>query len=100
MNIQEINIEIINMTSTYININCQKNIVNLYGKEKRIDSEKIYELLSIIRTWQPFYNNSNNIDSESYKIEIIDKNNNKEILTGKGNYPSNYSLFKEWIRGL
>ncbi len=100
MNILEINIEIINMTSTLININCQKNIVNIYGKEKRIDSEKIYELLSIIRTWQPSYTNSNTIDNESYKIEIIDNNNHKEILTGKGDYPSNYSLFKEWIRSL
>lgn len=100
MNLKEIIIDIINMERNTISINCINNTVNINGKNKVITEDKIYDLLRIIRNWEPEYYNENSLDKESYKIELIDKNDEKELLTGQGKYPAEYKLLKDWIRGL
>lgn len=99
MKLKEINITISNFTETNIIIDCTNNTININGNIKNITEEKIYDLLRIIRDWEPKYYRPS-IDKEKYKIELINTNNQKETLIGEGDYPYNYSSLKEWIRGL
>ena len=81
----------------YINAKNKRLILN--NIEKSITEEKIYDLLRIIRNWKGNYQNSKIMDGESFKI-IINTNEGTNIIKGKGNYPSNYQEFKEWISDL
>ncbi len=80
----------------YIEIDCSTNTLTINGLEKTITNDKIDYLLRIIRLWPKDLYFKNNIDDESYKIEIS-YNSNVDCLKGKGKYPSNYQEFKNWI---
>ena len=99
MNSVEIQISSIgNYTNIYIDIKNNKTTIN--NQEKSITSEKIDELLRIIRTWDSIYQNQNNlIDSESFLVKII-TNEGIEEIKGSGDYPNNYLSLKEWISDL
>ena len=84
-----------NNTNIYINVKQHKITIN--NIEKHITEEKIDELLRIIRTWDSVYENDNNIiDAESFLININTEDGTYTIK-GKGSYPKDYILFKEWI---
>lgn len=95
MNSIEINIENINNIIN-IKIDTINKKININNSEKDITKEKIEALLRIIRTWENVYQNSNLIDAESFEIKI-NTINETEIIKGKGNYPNDYQLLKEWI---
>jgi len=95
MNSIEINIENINNIIN-IKIDTINKKININNLEKDITEEKIDALLRIIRTWDNVYQNSNLIDAESFEIKI-NTINETEIIKGKGNYPNDYKLLKEWI---
>ena len=99
MNSVEIQISSIgNYTNIYIDIKNNKTTIN--NQEKSITSEKIDELVRIIRTWDSIYQNQNNlIDSESFLVKII-TNEGIEEIKGSGDYPNNYLSLKEWISDL
>ncbi len=84
------------MKNTYIEIDCSTKTLTINGLEKTITNDKIENLLRIIRLWPKDLYSKNNIDDESYKIEIF-YNSKVDCLKGKGKYPSNYQEFKEWI---
>lgn len=77
-----------------------KDLCCIYNnnKIKYITLEKINELLSIIKLWDNEYL-GNIIDGEEFLIEVVN-HHEKTIFHGKGKYPVNYDLFKEWIRSL
>ncbi len=97
MNTDKIKITINNVVgNTYIEIDCSTNTLTINGLEKTITNDKIDYLLRIIRLWPKDLYYKNNIDDESYKIEIY-YNSKVDCLKGKGKYPSNYLEFKNWI---
>ena len=70
------------------------NYIFINGKKRPIDKEKVDLLLRIIRTWEPSYY-GNNIDAEEFTITV-----GEETITGKGKYPENYDVFKDWLGDL
>ena len=66
--------------------------------EKRINEDKINELLNIIINWKNNYG-LKGIDMEEFNIEII-SNDGTNKYSGKGIYPNNYHIFKEWVSEL
>ena len=95
MNSIEISIENIN-NITNIKIDIINKKININNQEKEISEEKIESLLRIIRTWENNYQSNNLIDAESFEIKI-NTINETEIIKGKGSYPNDYQLLKEWI---
>jgi len=95
-NIVSIEINIKGLTQENIIIRDGKCIKN--GIEFNITTEKILELIRLIRTWKEEYGCDNKLDSEEFKVTLIEK----EVYTfhGKGVFPENYSNFKEWLGGL
>jgi len=95
------------MIGVYMNINIiiknmnkldeyivKDNCAFINGKKKNITKEKIDLLLRIIRTWKPNYT-GNNIDAEEFTITI-----NQDVIKGKGDYPDNYYMLKDWLGDL
>ena len=82
-----------------ISIDVLKETITINNKEKIITKEQIKDLIRIIRNWDNEYHNSNIIDAESFLIKIT-TDKEIEIIKGKGNYPSNYKMLKEWISDL
>lgn len=83
-----------NNINIYIDI--KNNIIRINNLEKDITNEKIDDLLRIIRRWKKEYHNSKIIDAESFYIKI-DTDEGIDIINGKGEYPENYILLKDWI---
>ena len=96
MNWIEIHIDnMINQIHIYINVEKNKMIIN--NKEIEIREDKIDELLRIIRLWDNSYENDDNqVDREAFLI-ILSTDEGIYNIKGKGSYPNNYNLFKEWI---
>ena len=94
-----INILIENITiTTDIYIDVLNQTITLNNEEKIITQTQIDDLIRIIRTWKNEYTNPTIIDSESFLIKI-NTDEDTEIIKGRGSYPDNYNLLKEWIRG-
>ncbi len=94
--IDKILIEINNISNSFNMIilpEYNKCIVN--NIEKKINEDKINELLNIIFNWKNNYG-LKGIDMEEFNIKII-TNNDINMFYGKGVYPNNYQVFKEWI---
>ena len=66
--------------------------------EKEIKEDKIKELLNIIINWENNYG-LNGIDMEEFNIEIVTSEGTDKYY-GKGVYPNNYHVFKEWVSEL
>lgn len=76
-------------------IDVEKKRVILKDRMMIITSDKIDELLRIIRAWKNEYNGTI-IDGESFLIKI-NVENKVEIIKGQGEYPNNYQTLKDWI---
>jgi len=82
---------------TNILINIDNSLITINNKTKKIDKEKISDLIRIIRTWNNEYPGDDKlIDSEKFKIAIKMKDE-IDMITGNGSYPENYNNFKKWI---
>ena len=79
-------------------LDSEKNIIDYNGKElyKNIDCE-INNLLNIISNWQDFSSPFIDFDSETFEVEIINKNSSKKF-SGAGDYPKNYCEFKNIVK--
>lgn len=77
-------------------LDIKNNRLNINNQIQNITKKQIDDLLRIIRSWHPIYENKNLLDAESFIIKII-YGSDEEIIQGKGAYPDNYQLFKEWI---
>lgn len=96
------------MNNIEITINSIGNNINLYidvvnykikmnDREKEISKEKLNELIRIIRTWSPIYQNkTNKLDIETFIIKI-NTNEGTDIIKGMGSFPNNYLELKNWI---
>ncbi len=60
------------------------------------DSDKINNIIRIIRYWPPKSFSSHILDGEEYRIKITTNNETTEY-TGRGKYPKGYNFFKKII---
>lgn len=96
------------MKNIEITINSIGNNINIFidainykikinDKEKNITKEKLNQLIRIIRTWSPVYQNkSSKLDIETFIIKI-NTNEGTDVIKGEGDFPNNYIEFKNWI---
>lgn len=91
----EINIDSIGkMLNLNIFVNEKRILVN--DKVRIITSEKINELLRIIRSWESISKNGYGTDEEKVKIKVISKNS-VDLIEGILMNFNNYAAFKEWL---
>lgn len=76
----------------------KKNKVIIEDRIKDISTEKIEELIRIIRTWDNKYYNSK-IDGNTFEIRIH-YDGKTDIISGLAGLPRNYEEFAKYIRSL
>lgn len=94
---ESIEIAIEGLNHIYLKIVPSKKVVEVKNRFIPISEDKIYELISIITPWEEVYEGPNYIDSEEYTITIKEKMRTI-VFRGKGEIPSNYSRFKDWLK--
>lgn len=80
---------------TYIDV--KNNTITINNIKKVITNTQITDLIRIIRNWENEYYDDETIDGEYFNI-TIKSDDGDYIIKGRGNYPVNYKVFKDWIR--
>ncbi len=80
-------------------INPLKKLIYSKNLTYKLAEDKLYTFFNIIKLWKGNYYRSNVIDAEEFIIKIY-VNDKIDIIKGKGEYPDNYSDFKDWINSL
>lgn len=80
-------------------IDCKKLELNYNESIKKIKEEDIFQILNFIYNWEDEYKSNFIIDGEEFFIEVISKEGIKKYH-GKGDYPENYYLLKEFLEEL
>ena len=96
MNIIQIDIQNYG-NNIYIYIDVKKNTITINSIKKEITNKQISDLIRIIRNWKKEYYDPETIDGECFNI-TIKTDDGDFVIKGRGQYPINYTIFKEWIR--
>jgi hypothetical protein len=77
----------------------QEELVLLNGKMKEIKTEKIKELIRIIRTWDNEYYDSSYVDGNKFEV-VVYSNNSKDVMRGTRGLPRNYEAFSKLVKSI
>lgn len=85
-----------NTSQKSYSIDVEKQIVCIDGNLKKIEKEKIDEILSIFIYWKDPKEKNSILDAEEYFIEII-SDKGIERFNGRGVYPKEYAGLKKML---
>lgn len=95
--IKTIDIYVRNLDSEILlSIDVVKREYSVNESKRMILRSQIEDLIRIIRSWKNEYYSDNSLDREEFTIKIV-TDKGEEVLHGKGSYPENYGLFKDWL---